>query len=187
MLIVITSLVLSAACPAVSPVQDPIVVARPFGPVGRYAGHWGLDLAADLGTEVRVVAGGIVTFVGVVGGTRSVTVDHGGGLRSSYSYLAGASVTLGPVAGGEVIGRSGDDHGVAALHLSVRIGDRYVDPTMMLHCETGPPGDALGLLPGGAQPSRRGDNGTALYPGQRASRHSWRHLRSSPHRSPGGG
>jgi murein DD-endopeptidase MepM/ murein hydrolase activator NlpD len=155
MLIVITALLFSAACPVVSPVPEPVVVVRPFGPVGRYAGHWGLDLAAHHGTEVRVVAGGVVTFVGVVGGTMSVTVDHGGGLRSSYSYLAAASVTPGAVAGGAVIGRSGDDHGVDALHLSVRVGDRYVDPAMVLRCEMGPPGDALGLLPGAAAPRRK--------------------------------
>ena len=67
----------------------------PFAPVGRYEGHWGLDLAARYGSPVRAAGAGIVTFAGSVAGMRSVTIDHGGGLRSSVSYLSEILVETG--------------------------------------------------------------------------------------------
>jgi murein DD-endopeptidase MepM/ murein hydrolase activator NlpD len=86
-----------------------------------------------------------VTFAGSVAGNRSVTVDHGGGLRTTYSYLGWIAVSAGFLADGDVLGASGEDHGVAALHVSIRLGSRYIDPLRLLGCRIGPPGDALGL------------------------------------------
>jgi len=57
---------------------------------------------------VVAVAAGIVTFAGSVAGRLSVTVHHGGGVRTSYSYLSAASVTLGEVVtAGTVLGSPG--------------------------------------------------------------------------------
>jgi murein DD-endopeptidase MepM/ murein hydrolase activator NlpD len=121
-------------------------VVRPFAPVAPYGGHWGVDLGVPEGTPVRSVAAGVVTYSGVVAGTASVTVDHGDGIRTSYSYLTErALVTGASVAAGAMIGRSGVDHGLAALHWSVRLGNRYLDPIGWA-CLTAP-GDGLHLVP----------------------------------------
>jgi murein DD-endopeptidase MepM/ murein hydrolase activator NlpD len=143
----IAVLLLASVCPADPPLPDPSVVLRRYAPVEPYSGHWGVDLSAPVGTPVRSIAEGTVTFAGFVAGMRSVTVDHGGGLRSTYSYLSAVAVGPGTISKGVVLGRSGEDHGIAALHLSIRAGDRYVDPARLLTCGLGPPGDALGLVP----------------------------------------
>ena len=142
---VIAVLLLASVCPAESPLPGPMVVVRRYAPVEPFSGHWGVDLSAPVGTQVRSVAGGAVTFAGSVAGMRSVTVDHGGGLRSTYSYLSAVAVEPGTISKGTVLGRSGEDHGVAALHFSIRAGGRYVDPMVVLNCDLGPPGDALSL------------------------------------------
>lgn len=131
------------------PVPGPIV--RGYQPVGSYAGHWGVDLEATLGTEVHPASSGVVTFSGSVAGMLTVTVAHGGGLRTSYSYLSEALVSRGDrVTRASVVGRSGLDHGQAAVHFSVRVGDRYQDPAPWLACHNSPRA-GLRLIPvGGA-------------------------------------
>ena len=54
-------------------------VVREFAPQGAYAGHWGVDLAAEAGTPVRAARDGVVTFAGPVAGRLSaiVTADVG--------------------------------------------------------------------------------------------------------------
>jgi murein DD-endopeptidase MepM/ murein hydrolase activator NlpD len=136
MLRIVTSLVaLWLAVPCGGP---PGAVERTFAPVGMYEGHWGVDYAMDVGSNVIVIADGVVTFAGPVAGVDSVTVDHGGGLRTSYSYLEAVVVRRGErVHRGDVLGTSGQDHGIAALHLSARVNGIYVDPSVMFTCAGG--------------------------------------------------
>jgi len=114
-------------------------VIRPFErPVDRFgAGHRGVDLPATAGQQVRAIGDGVVTFVGDVAGTRSVTIDHGP-VRSSYLPVT-AEVTLGQsVRAGEVIGTVEAGHCLSTcVHLGLRrpVWDRldhetdpYVDP-----------------------------------------------------------
>lgn len=125
----------------------PGAVVRGYQPVGSYAGHWGVDLEAIPGTAVHPAASGVVTFAGSVAGMLTVTVAHGGGLRTSYSYLSETQVARGDrVIRSTVVGRSGIDHEVAAVHFSVRIADRYQDPAAWLGCHDSP-GPALRLIP----------------------------------------
>ena len=150
--------------PARAPVDGPVV--RSFAPAGAYAGHWGADLAAPSGTPVVAVADGVVTFAGSVAGRLSVTVHHGGGVRTSYSYLSSVAVAPGlVVAAGIVLGASGTDHGIEAVHLSLRVGDAYVDPLRWLACRLASPSAGNRLLPM-----------LPPYPSARASRHPGRHL-----------
>ena len=72
----------------------------PYEPTGVYAGHWGLDLAAGPGSQVRAGGSGVVTFAGSVAGMLSVTIDHGKGLRSSVSFLSEILVEVGAPVGG---------------------------------------------------------------------------------------
>jgi murein DD-endopeptidase MepM/ murein hydrolase activator NlpD len=128
-----------------APVGGSIVAG--FAPVGRWAGHWGVDFAADPGTPVRAAGSGIVSFNGTVAGNRTITIDHGGGLKTSYSYLETASPGVWRVVAGEVIARSGMAHGSDALHFSVRIDGVYVDPMTVLGCLPVDLTKALWLLP----------------------------------------
>jgi murein DD-endopeptidase MepM/ murein hydrolase activator NlpD len=165
-------------------------VVAPFAPVGRYEGHWGLDLEAGYGSPVRAGGGGVVTFAGSVAGMRSVTIDHGGGLRSSVSYLSEILVETGMrVAPGALIAKSGMAHGEAALHFSVRIDGEYVDPLAHLLCGAGEPGRLYLLPPPNRSPARyRWTSGKARgsYPRRRAQRPTWGHLRPSPSRPSSG-
>ncbi len=115
--VVLSLLVASLGAPCgflVMPVQGPIV--RDFAPVGRFAGHWGVDIAVAEGTVVGAPGPGVITFAGSVAGRLSVTVDHGGGIKTSVSYLGSIAVTYGVrVAARHVVGRSGVDHGAAGL------------------------------------------------------------------------
>jgi hypothetical protein len=111
----------------VHPFEEPASV---YGP-----GHRGADLAAPPGTPVRAANDGVVSFAGSVADTLHVTVAHAGGLRTSYSFLAGVAVRAGQeVARGDVVGTAGGtgpDHDGTVLHLGLRVGDRYVDPMLL--------------------------------------------------------
>jgi murein DD-endopeptidase MepM/ murein hydrolase activator NlpD len=100
----------------------------PFAP-----GHRGIDVAAPADTPVRASATGIVSFAGSVAGNRTVTIDHGGGLLTTYSFLGALRTTKGtPVERGEVVGTVGAAHPGSSLpphvHLSARQDGFYFDP-----------------------------------------------------------
>ncbi|MCL1598374.1 MAG: M23 family metallopeptidase, partial [Actinomycetia bacterium] len=84
----------SSPCPRLA-LYEPVQIVRPYGPTGRWSGHFGVDIANPGRTPVRSVGAGTVSFVGKVAGRLSVTIDHGGGIRTSYSYLTSALVTRG--------------------------------------------------------------------------------------------
>lgn len=176
--VVVASLVAALVAPQqcaglLRPVDGAMVAS--FAPVGDYGGHWGVDLAATPGTVVRAPGQGVVSFSGTVAGRRSVTIDLGGGVKASLSYLASGSVSAGDrVGAGDPIGRVGTAHGTEAVHFSIRLDGRYVDPMLWLRCIAAPQ-RGLALLP---QPR------PAAYPARRATRHPRRHIRSSTRCSP---
>jgi murein DD-endopeptidase MepM/ murein hydrolase activator NlpD len=100
------------------------------------AGHRGIDIAVPFGTPVHSSAAGTVTFAGFVAGSMFVTVDHGDGIRTTYSFLSGISVSRGQaVKAGEVLGFTGHGHLDVAtphLHFGARIDGVYVDPLLLL-------------------------------------------------------
>lgn len=106
--------------PVDAPVTDPFrPPENPYGP-----GNRGIEYDTEPGDVVRAAASGTVEFAGAVAGALHVTVDHGGGLLSSYSYLQRISVRVGAgVAQGRVIGITGE-----RLHFSVRLEGAYTDP-----------------------------------------------------------
>lgn len=174
---VVASIASIAAIPLCAGLTRPVsgAVVAAFAPVDDYAGHWGVDLAAAPGTVVRAPGAGIVSFSGTVAGRRSVTIDLGGDVKASLSYLASGSVVAGdPVQAGDPIGLSGPAHDREAVHFSIRVHGEYVDPMPWLGC-TVEPHRGLALLP---QPR------TAAYPARRATRHSRRHIRSATRSSP---
>ena len=165
-------LVPAGICPGLAPPVSGEVV-RPYAPVGRYSGHWGIDIAAVPGTSVLAADAGVVTFAGDVAGVLSVTVHHGGGLRTSYSYLETIATTAGEtVRRGSRLGTSGHDHDLASVHFSVRVGATYHDPELWLRCLSRLT-PALSLVPP-----------PAAYPAPRATRHPRGNVRSTPPCSP---
>ncbi|MFF1877362.1 murein hydrolase activator EnvC family protein [Leifsonia sp. NPDC058230] len=118
----------------------PVSVVRGFEapPTPYAAGHRGLDLAAGSGTPVYAPADGIVYFVGTVVDRPVVTLDHGGGVLSSYEPVAGAgsrasALEVGAtVPAGESIGvvASGGHCDARCLHVGVRIDGAYVSPLL---------------------------------------------------------
>src|SRR4051812_45473927 len=90
------------------PVDDPLV--DPFRPPpGPFAaGNRGVDFASAPGPPVRAAADGEVVFAGRIGSASHVVVLHADGLRTSYSFLASASVRRGAtVRAGDVVGTAG--------------------------------------------------------------------------------
>jgi murein DD-endopeptidase MepM/ murein hydrolase activator NlpD len=110
--------------PVVAPVLDPFRL--PFGPYGP--GNRGIEYDTAFGQGVIAAAGGTVVFAGAVAGTLHLTIDHGGGLLSSYSFLERIVV-----ARGDIVAR-GDRVGVAGetFHFGVRVFGEYVDPALMM-------------------------------------------------------
>jgi murein DD-endopeptidase MepM/ murein hydrolase activator NlpD len=127
------------------PVVGPVI--RPFDPPSSPygAGHRGIDIAASVGTVVTAPAAGRVAFAGPVGGHLFLTIDHGGGVESAYSWLSSLLVRRGDVVvGGTPIATTGWGHPaslVPTLHMGVRIDDVYVDPMALLG-----PGDVSGFI-----------------------------------------
>ena len=114
------------------PVVGPVVRGfdPPDSPYG--SGHRGIDIAAPVGSLVRAPAAGVVSFAGNVGGHLFVTIDHGGGLLSTCSFLSSLLVHRGDlVARGQVVALSGGGHvgdSAPSVHLGVRLNGQYVDP-----------------------------------------------------------
>jgi murein DD-endopeptidase MepM/ murein hydrolase activator NlpD len=114
------------------PVAGPVIQGfdPPASPYG--SGHRGIDIATSVGTTVVAPAGGTVTFAGPVGGNLFMTIDHGGGLESTYSWLSAFIVRKGAVVSrGQPIARTGWGHPsspIPHLHLGVKLLDVYVDP-----------------------------------------------------------
>ncbi|MGF7123530.1 M23 family metallopeptidase [Rhodococcus sp. AG1013] len=95
-------------------------------------GHRGVDLAAAPGQPVLAAGPGTVVFAGSVAGKPVVSVDHPGGLRTTYEPVD-ASVTAGRrVERGTVLGTVAPGHpecaATACLHWGLRRDREYLDP-----------------------------------------------------------
>ena len=130
------SLPARAAPPCAMVLAPPVggKMVRPFDPV-RQGGHFGVDLASPADAVVRAPASGTVTFAGEVAGMLSVTIAPRPRIRVSLSFLSEVWVVSGrKVRTGQPLGRTGRHHGRAAVHLSVRVDGRYIDPRPALDC-----------------------------------------------------
>ena len=105
--------------------------AGPFGP-----GHRGVDLATVPGSVVLAAGDGVVAFAGMVAGRPVVSIDHAGGLRTTYepvdpSVAAGQAVARGSPVGTVLAGHAGCP-AAACLHWGLRRGETYLDPMTLL-------------------------------------------------------
>jgi murein DD-endopeptidase MepM/ murein hydrolase activator NlpD len=120
------------------PLTSTVDVAREFVPPPQpwAAGHRGVDLRAHLGVDVLSPVAGVVTYSGLVGGRRVVTVTDASGRRSSVEPLT-PSVGVGDLVGaGSLLGslEAQGSHCAPSvcLHWGVRVEDEYVDPFSLL-------------------------------------------------------
>lgn len=117
------------------PVDAPIerhydAPASEWGP-----GHRGIDYAVASGAPVRAAGEGTVSFAGAVAGGLAVSIDHGAGLKTTYSILSRVDVAAGDeVSEGRFIGATGRAHPGAFddLHFGVKLDGAYVDPAAYL-------------------------------------------------------
>ena len=114
--------------PVDAPISDPYrPPSTPYGP-----GNRGIEYATRPGVEVRASGSGVVAFAGVIAHERYVSIDHEGGIRTTYSYLATIEVVAGQrVAQGDVVGTAG-----ARLHFGARRFGRYIDPASLFEIAT---------------------------------------------------
>lgn len=95
--------------------------------------HQGIDISVPTGTSVMSALGGVVKKAGFNSSSGNyVTVDHGGGIETTYKHLSKiiASAEGSKVSQGQVIGLSGST-GISTgphLHFEVRKDGRYIDP-----------------------------------------------------------
>ena len=111
----------------------PGAVTRHFDPppLPYAAGHRGVDLEAQPGEQVRAVLPGVVRFEGVVALVGWISVDHGGGLVTTYGPLDPRLVHAGQrVGAGQALGRIAEDGG--HLNWGARLHGAYIDPLSLL-------------------------------------------------------
>lgn len=112
------------------PVDPPRAIVRPFvAPATPYsAGHRGVDIAAPDGV-VRAPASGVVRFAGVVVDRPVLSIDHGGGVISSFEPVVATVAAGDAVARGQPIGTVVAGHCASAcVHVGVRVDGQYVSP-----------------------------------------------------------
>lgn len=95
-----------------------------------------MDLAGTNGAPVLAAGAGTVMFAGQVAGRGVISIDHPGGLRTTYEPVS-PSVTAGDlVAQGQQIGTLVPGHpgcpSAVCLHWGARRGTDYLDPLHLL-------------------------------------------------------
>lgn len=115
--------------PALHPIARPY--AAPANPYG--AGHRGIDISAATGARVVAPADGIVHFAGFVVDRPLVSLEHAGGVLSSFEPVQPLVATGDDVVRGQVIGVLRAGHCAAScLHLGARVDGEYVNPLLFL-------------------------------------------------------
>lgn len=128
-LVVAAPIAAADPAPLLTPPVDGPIVEHFSEPATKFsAGQRGIVFATAPDEPVKAAAPGVVAFAGQVAGLLWVSIQHEGGLRTSYGPLRTASVGVNnTVEAGTVIGTSG-----GRLHFGLRRDGAYVDPEPML-------------------------------------------------------
>ena len=162
------------------PVDPPQVVVHPYiAPETAYsAGHRGVDLAAPGGT-LYAPADGVVHFAGLVVDRPVLSIEHPGGVLSSYEPVVTSLVTGDSVVRGQEIGVVVAGHCASlCAHFGVRVHGEYVSPLGWI----GGIEPAV-LLPSAASARPRSRATDHLYPRRTVGERSPLHLRRVVRRS----
>ncbi|MCP2260796.1 Peptidase family M23 [Streptoalloteichus tenebrarius] len=124
------------------PLAGPPPVLRPFVPPPHAygPGHRGVDLGGVAGQPVLAAGDGIVLLAGHVVNRNVISIEHPGGLRTTYEPVTPRVEALQRVRRGQVIGVLEAGHagcaasgeGAACLHWGVRREREYLDPLRLL-------------------------------------------------------
>lgn len=99
--------------------------------------HFGIDIAAEKGTDIIASAPGLVTMAKDLYYTGwTIIIDHGLGLNSTYSHLEKVSVKSGQLVDRDtVIGTVGSTGRSTGAHLDwrVNLGTKRLDPQIVAH------------------------------------------------------
>lgn len=133
-----------------SPIDGSVVRGFHVGPSPWSPGHRGVDLRGSPGQQVLAAAQGRVHFAGSVAGRPSVSIDHGNGLRTTYTPVAPTVAEGDVVAAGDPVGTLLPGHcQPACLHWGLTDGEDYFDPLRYLATRM------VRLVPMGSQPVPR--------------------------------
>jgi murein DD-endopeptidase MepM/ murein hydrolase activator NlpD len=115
--------------PVLRPFQPP---ATPYGP-----GHRGVDLGGTVGAAVLATGDGLVLYAGPLADRSLVSVEHPGGLRTTYEPVqpvvrVGQSVRRGEPIGYLLPGHPGCPAGRVCLHWGAHRDRRYLDPLRLV-------------------------------------------------------
>ncbi|MEU0879068.1 peptidoglycan DD-metalloendopeptidase family protein [Lentzea sp. NPDC005914] len=111
--------------PVVRTFQAP---ATPFGP-----GHRGVDLSAPAGSPVLAAGDGVVVYAGAVAARTLVSLQHPGGLRTTYEPVTPAVTAGHQVRRGDVVGHLQEGHCPSpCLHWGARRANEYLDPLRLV-------------------------------------------------------
>jgi murein DD-endopeptidase MepM/ murein hydrolase activator NlpD len=120
---------------------EPHEIARPFqAPADAYGpGHRGVDLVGTSGQPVLAAGSGLVLYAAGLVDRGVVSLQHPGGLRTTYEPVT-ATITAGQqVVRGQEIGVLQAGHPGCAvagpgacLHWGVRRDDQYLDPLLLV-------------------------------------------------------
>ena len=99
--------------------------------------HFGLDIAAPEGSAIKAASDGVVVFVhnGMFFNGKTVIINHGLGLRSTYIHMSsitvkpGMKVTKGQIVG--TVGKTGRATG-PHLHWGLQLNQTPLDPEQLL-------------------------------------------------------
>lgn len=120
------------------PLSPRPAVLRPFDPPRDQwsPGHRGVDLSAVVGQPVLSAGEGVVGFAGVVAGRGVLTVQHSGGLRTTYEpvddRLASGTIVHRGTRVGVLSAEPGHCAPGGCLHWGAISREAYLDPLSLL-------------------------------------------------------
>jgi murein DD-endopeptidase MepM/ murein hydrolase activator NlpD len=118
------------------PVAAPHPVVRGYlaPPTPYGAGHRGIDIRAPDGAPLLAPDDGIVHFAGFVVDRPVLSIQHGGGVLSSFEPVSTTLHAGDVVHRGQVIGTvlAGHCTSGTCLHLGARVDGQYVNPLLFL-------------------------------------------------------
>ncbi|AWE42668.1 MULTISPECIES: M23 family metallopeptidase [unclassified Actinobaculum] len=115
-----------------------VPVLRAFSPPAQrwLSGHRGVDLALNEGDTVYAAGAGSVVYAGRLNDRNVISIEHSGGLRTTYEPVAPTVKRGDHVECGDPIGTVEGTHcgPFACLHWGAKYSDdRYIDPLSLLH------------------------------------------------------
>ncbi|MCL1839311.1 MAG: peptidoglycan DD-metalloendopeptidase family protein [Propionibacteriaceae bacterium] len=119
----------------ITPIPGPVVRRFDAPNPDWQPGHRGIDLLGYPGETIIATAAGTITYAGNLAGRGVLVISHGE-LRTTYEPVS-PTVKVGDyVTAGQEVGKLNSGHscsGTTCLHLGLKRGDEYLDPSSYLN------------------------------------------------------